>query len=191
LEKHRKDRESRMHMMTEYLTNHHKYAKDIECAKLLEFVEEGCLDGIWDLDLAEYEHKGVEAYEYLSPKFKAILGYAEDELENKVSTWLKLIFPEDTQEALGMLDTHIETGAEYKMIARYKHRDGRTISVVCRGMVIRDDNGKPVRMIGAHTDITALQNAKEKIVELETDKQDTFETLKALTASIQNSKGTF
>jgi PAS domain S-box-containing protein len=46
---------------------------------------------------------------------------------------------------------------------RYRHRDGSTVWVRCRGIVIRDDAGKPIRMLGAHNDYTALKQAEAQL----------------------------
>jgi len=54
-----------------------------------------------------------------------------------------------------------DPGHPYDQIVRFRHKDGSTIWIRCRGMVIRDDTGKPVRMLGGHTDVTAVVRAEE------------------------------
>ena len=55
----------------------------------------------------------------------------------------------------------------YDQIVRYRHQDGHTVWIRCRGLAIRNKEGKATRMLGAHTDVTSL---KEKEKELEKTK---------------------
>ena len=69
----------------------------------------------------------------------------------------------------------------YDQVVRYRHKDGSTVWVRCRGIAIRDDDGKPIRMLGAHTDITQLKRVEEELknrtVELEKINQKLQEAL--------------
>ena len=115
-------------------------------------------DGYWDWEL------GTDN-EYLSPKFKEMFGYRDDEMENKASAWQHLIFPEDFAKAKKNLQLHLETDGEYPYFqeVRYKHRNGSTVWVFCRGIALKDDKGKFVRMVGTHTDITHLKNVENQL----------------------------
>jgi hypothetical protein len=46
---------------------------------------------------------------------------------------------------------------------RYRHSDGSTVWVRCRGIAIRDESGKPIRMLGAHSEMTALKNTQAEL----------------------------
>ena len=59
---------------------------------------------------------------------------------------------------------------------RYRHKDGSTVWVRCRGIVIRDDTGKPVRMLGAHTDLTLQKTTEAALRENEQKYRQLFET---------------
>ena len=54
----------------------------------------------------------------------------------------------------------------------------------CRGIAIRDENGKPVRMLGAHNDITALKHTEQELAkkaeELEKANKKLEETLNGI-----------
>lgn len=127
-------------------------AETFEMVEILRLTLEHNTDGYWDWNMVTND-------EYLSPGFKAQLGYADDEMENHPSSWEKLIFEEDYEKLKAELYKHIESNGKekFKAIARYKHKQGHTVKILCRGSVIRwDEDGKPLRMVGTHIDITDL-----------------------------------
>ena len=66
-----------------------KRYSSIEDLRLLsESALESSLAGFWDWDMVSNE-------EYLSPRFKQMLGYAVHEMENKPESWQKIAFQED------------------------------------------------------------------------------------------------
>ena len=122
------------------------------------FIQEGSLDGVWYWDLENPEH------EYMSPEMWRVLGYDPATKEHKVDEWQDLIFPEDLETAVHNLTLHLEDHAHpYDQIARYKNGKGGTTWVRCRGVAVRDETGKPIRLIGAHNDITAYKNSEQEL----------------------------
>jgi len=136
--------------------------------KLLEQVLDIVLAGYWDWDIPHQQ-------EYLSPGFKRMFGYADDELPNTPESWQRLIFPEDLPSVLACFDRHVQSRGEvpYDNEVRYRHKDGSTVWVACSGQVIEwDAAGNPLRMIGCHINITqrkqaeaTLQKTKEELEE--------------------------
>ena len=127
--------------------------------KLLENILDVILSGYWDWDLQTNQ-------EYLSPGFKRMFGYAEDELPNSPETWQRLIFPEDLPGVLACFDRHIQSHGEvpYYNEVRYRHKDGSTVWVLCSGQVIEwDEAGHALRMIGCHMNITQRKQAEEQL----------------------------
>lgn len=130
-----------------------------------DFLQESSLDGIWYWDL-----EGDQTQEWLSPKFWTTLGYDPATKAHLASEWTDIIFQEDLDEAMANLDAHCANPVHpYDQEVRFRHRDGSTVWVRCRGLVLRDDAGTPVRMLGAHQDISAL---KEKEAELEAQAEE-------------------
>ena len=130
-----------------------------EISKLKERLELALIgnnDGVWDRDL-------VNDTLYISPRWKEILGYRDDEIKNEVIEWEKRVHPDDLEKALSKAQEHLEGKTEfYESIHRLKHKDGSWVWVLDRGKRIVDKNGKPIRMLGTHTDIT-----KEKEMQIE------------------------
>lgn len=109
-------------------------------------------DGLWDWNLVTNEV-------FLGPNYKKQLGYKDDELENSSKTWEKLMFDDDLKVMDDKLKKHVDSGGKepFRMVARYTHKDGHTVKILCRGMVIEwDENKKPIRMVGSHVDLTDI-----------------------------------
>jgi len=125
---------------------------------LFDWFEQGATDGMWYWDLQKPEH------EWLSPAFKHCFGFADDEMPHTPDWWQNNIFPEDLEQALANLEQHKQNPDHpYDQIVRYRHRDGHTVWIRCRGRIIRDENGKAIRMLGAHTDVTPLFETRNQL----------------------------
>jgi diguanylate cyclase (GGDEF)-like protein/PAS domain S-box-containing protein len=127
--------------------------------KLLELILEDTLSGYWDWDL-------VSNTEYLSPSFKAMFGYAADEIENKPEGWQKLVFKEDLPGVLELFNEHVASKGEvpfYNEI-RYHHKNGSTVWVICSGRVVEWENDRPLRMVGCHINITRIKELERTLI---------------------------
>ncbi|GAB4107874.1 PAS domain-containing protein [Echinicola sediminis] len=123
---------------------------------IFKFIQNSSLDGLWYWDLENPEN------EWMDEKFWQTLGYDPDQMPHKASAWQDLIFEEDLKLTIENFNKHCaDPDIPYDQLVRYRHKTGKTIWVRCRGMVIRDETGKPIRMLGAHTDLTDLKNQEE------------------------------
>lgn len=142
------------------ITEEMKTQKALEQAKVVQqtFIE-ATGDGYWDWHIQD-------DYEYMSPRFWDMFGYMPEEKTHSPSAWQDMIFEEDLAVALDNFSKHIETKGlhPYEQEVRYRHKNGSTVTVLCRGKVIEwDRNGQPIRMIGTHTDITELKQKQEEL----------------------------
>ena len=136
---------------------------------IFEFIQSGSLDGIWYWDLENPES------EWMSPRFWETLGYNPDEKKHLASEWQDIIFQEDLKLATENFEKHCkDPNHPYDQIVRYQHKNGSTIWIRCRGLAIRDENGKALRMLGAHTDITELKETEQKISQLTREYEKVF-----------------
>ena len=100
---------------------------------------------------------------YISPSWKEMLGFKDDELPRSTSTWFQRAHPDDKKIVLQMLREHQENQIKYfECNHRLKHKDGHWVWVLGRAQIQYDENGKKVRMIGTHTDITEEKNLQLK-----------------------------
>lgn len=108
---------------------------------------EGSGDGLWDWDL----RLGTL---FLSPSFKALLGYSDDELSNSSDALKALIHPDDFDADAAALEAHLTDGVPYRQEYRMRHRSGDYRWFLVRGVATRDAGNVPRRFAGTVTDIT-------------------------------------
>ena len=147
--------------MREHYLKRELYRRATESDEIFEWLQEGSLDGLWYWDLENPEQ------EWLSPSFKRLFGYEDDEVPNTSTWWQENIFPDDLPKVLETFDRHIQGEGPYDQVVRYRHKDGSTIWVRCRGLAIWNEKGEAIRMLGAHTDLTSLKGKEEALLELQ------------------------
>jgi len=131
-----------------------------------DFIQEGSLDGIWYRDLETFEEV------WLSPRFWEILGYDPKHNKHKSAEWQEIIFKDDLNQLNGMFEKHLQDpNYIIDQIIRYRHKNGSTVWMRCRGIAIRDVNGKATRMVGVHTDITNLKQKEAALIEMKNEKR--------------------
>lgn len=107
----------------------------------------GSNDGIWDWNILTNEA-------FLSKRWKSMLGYEEHELKNEFSTFSSLMYEEDRDKVLQVIQSYLKRKSPiYEVELRMKHKDGSLRWVLARGAALWDENGNPYRMSGSHTDI--------------------------------------
>jgi diguanylate cyclase (GGDEF)-like protein/PAS domain S-box-containing protein len=109
----------------------------------------GANDGLWDWNLETDEV-------YYSPRWKSMLGYGENELKNTLSAWTSLVHPDDKDMVLEKVQDYIAgRNDSFEVEMRMHHKNGHEIFVLSRAfLVTRESDGKPVRLVGTHVDIT-------------------------------------
>lgn len=118
----------------------------------------GANDGLWDWDLKTHRI-------YFSPRWKAMLGYGEDEIATTPAEWLNRIHPEDVARFKMELSTHIKgLSAHLESECRMLHKDGSYRWMLCRGQAVWDKDGHATRMAGSQTDITDRKYAEQKLL---------------------------
>lgn len=85
-----------------------------------------------------------------------MLGFNPNELQATVDVWKSKLHPEDKDEVINSLSSHLNGESEsYQAVHRMLHKEGSDSWVSDRGRVVEyDDNGAPLRMMGTHIDIT-------------------------------------
>jgi diguanylate cyclase (GGDEF)-like protein/PAS domain S-box-containing protein len=117
----------------------------------------GANDGLWDWNALTNEV-------YYSARWKQMLGYGENEIQNVPEEWDLRVHPEDLQRVKADLEAHLGRQTPYYVCEyRMRCRDGSYRWVLARGQAVWDEQGKPLRMAGSHTDITDRKRAEEQL----------------------------
>jgi PAS domain S-box-containing protein len=121
-------------------------------------------DLVWEWDISSGK---LEWYGDIDAK----LGYNQGEFPRTIEAWGKLIHPDDYARVDEILTRHIERNEPYSAEYRIIRKDGGLLYWYDSGTALRDDNGKPRKMIGAVSDVTARKLAEvqlnEALVELQ------------------------
>jgi PAS domain S-box-containing protein len=135
----------------------HKEAEQAlrENGELWKAALERLSDGVWDWDI---ENGTGE----VSAQGKALFGYRDDEIRGDPASMDEIMHPEDMAGARQARAAHFEGRTPvYFNEHRMRCKDGRWKWVLSRGVVMRRDaQGRPLRMIGTHTDIDAAKQAE-------------------------------
>jgi len=109
---------------------------------------QGANDGIWDWRVGSTEM-------HLSARWKAMLGYTDDELPDLQDSWWSRVHPDDRAGLERALDRHVHGRSEFfEHEHRLRHRDGGWRHVLARGKAVRNAKGEATRLAGSVTDVT-------------------------------------
>ncbi len=114
-------------------------------------------DGLWDWD-------AVTDTVFFSPRWKQMLGFKDDEIENRTGEWERRVHPDDFPRVQRELQDHLAHKTDfYATEYRIQTKDGGYRWVLARGQALWDANGRVIRMVGSHTDITERKLAEEHL----------------------------
>jgi len=141
---------------TQELEERHEELKELE--ERMELALIGSNDGLWDWNL-------VDNSVYFSTRWKDMLGFDENSSMDEYTNWEDRIHPDDVAQVAADIQANIDGKTEfYENVHRLRHKDGHWVWILDRGKTHYDENGKPVRMIGTHTDITEEKEMQLKYI---------------------------
>jgi PAS domain S-box-containing protein len=114
-----------------------------------KFAIEGSGDGLWDW-------KVTEGTVHFTARWKEMLGFGDHEIGSSLEEWSNRVHPEDMPGVMADVNRHFDGHTPtYRNEHRVLCKDGTWKWILDRGLVTsRDGEGRPVRMIGTHTDIS-------------------------------------
>jgi len=120
-----------------------------------ELVARATNDAVWDWDL-------VNDTNWQNEGFEVLFGYKRAAGELEDAPWRTRLHPEDRERVLARLNAMLAgTEASWSDEYRFRRADGTYAEVFDRGYIIRNAQGRAVRMVGAMSDITALRRAEQ------------------------------
>jgi PAS domain S-box-containing protein len=117
--------------------------------------------GLWDIEFLAGDLGSQVNPINISNDLRQMLGYEKDEIPNTTGTWISMLHPDDkerAQDALGkhLLDTTGQT--PYDLEYRLQKKNGKYSYFRVAGETMRDQDGKPIRIVGALMDVTETKN---------------------------------
>jgi len=114
--------------------------------------------GVWDLDVASgrlvWNDRMFELY-----------GIAPEAFDGNRQTWVDSLHPGDRDRLLAISQAALDGSAEFDTEFRVVHPDGKVKSLKAAAVVVRDDLGEPVRMIGLNRDITEQRSLEAQLIQ--------------------------
>ncbi|MDM7860045.1 PAS domain-containing protein [Alteromonas sp. ASW11-36] len=115
--------------------------------------------GFWEWDLISNEVR-------FSREYKRQIGYADDEFVDAFESWESRVHPDDLPGTLKLIEKSIdECTKKHESEFRFQHKDGHYLWIFCHASVLQDENGKPVKMIGSHVDISDRKKMESELIQ--------------------------
>lgn len=144
------------------LDSHDRDVAARESAMRLALAAQSGKVGFWDWDLQSDTM-------FYSDEWKRQLGYEPHELTDSADEWRSRVHPEDARATGEAIRDFIENPRDdHAMELRLRHRDGSYRWTLAHASLLRDAQGKPVRMLGSQIDITERKQAESRIAYLAT-----------------------
>lgn len=121
-------------------------------------------DAIWDWDLSADDL-------YYSLRWWEMIGYEVNELETDSSLWRRLMHPEDLERANHVVSKAIAGETSFEIETRLLHKQGHYVPILTRGFILRDTDGKAIRVSGTNTDLTERKRIEEEHRQWERQRQ--------------------
>ena len=140
-----------------------------------ELAARAATDAIWDLDVAAGRL-------WWSNGIQKLFGYPVAEVLPTLEFWTERLHADDRERVVTGFHRAIEgTSTHWAEDYRFRCRDGRYSFVQDRGFVIRDGDGRALRVVGGMSDITARKEAEQRI-------ERSRRQLRALSARLEKSR---
>lgn len=146
----------RFDQMAEHMADERRHLAESE--ERLQFALRGSDIGIWDWHMAS-------GRTYYSPRWKSLLGFADDELVAHAEEWLKRVHADDLAAVMDRLKDHLAGESEFFISEhRLRRKNGSYLWVLERGVAMRDAQGVASRMVGALSDISRRKEVEAALL---------------------------
>ena len=142
-----RDQDERLRSAAELRESQERYALAVE----------GAHGGLWDWNI-------VDGSIYFSPRWKALLGYQDEEIGDTPGEWFRRIHPLDLERMQGGLQAHLSAESpHFEDEHRIRRKDGTWTWVLARGRAVRED-GLATRMAGSIVDVSQRKLVEERLL---------------------------
>jgi PAS domain S-box-containing protein len=114
-------------------------------------------DAVWDWDILSNQL-------WWNQGFKALFGYGDEDIKPDLTSWTDRLHPDDHARVMQSVQRVLESSQTYWASEyRFRRADGAYVYIYDRGYVMRDREGKALRMVCAMVDITQRKRAEEEL----------------------------
>jgi len=114
-------------------------------------------DGLFDYDI-------LEDKVFYSENYYTMLGYVPNEFPHLNAEWEKRLHPDDRERVMKIVNEHVSSGNKFEVEYRMLCKDGTYLWVMGRGKTVqKDEEGKPLRVVGTHTDISKSKGTETRL----------------------------
>ncbi|MCW5635619.1 MAG: PAS domain-containing protein [Rubrivivax sp.] len=115
----------------------------------------GSQDGLWEWQIGRSRMQ-------LSPRWLGMLGHGPDEVPETRDGWLQCVHADDRAGLRQAMDGLLQPGGGDRLEREFRllHRDGSVRHVLSRMLLLRDEQGRPERLLGLDTDVTRLKRVQ-------------------------------
>src|SRR5690606_20588629 len=137
-----------------------------------EYVNKATNNAIYDWDIINDDIVWGDS-------FYKITGYNKSKKEYPLTKWAKLIHPDDINEINNNLASTLKNKSKQNWTAEYRLKkvNDSLIDIDEMGYIIRDKNGRAIRMIGVLNDITERKLSEKKLKELNDELEENHKNL--------------
>jgi two-component system, LuxR family, sensor kinase FixL len=120
-------------------------------------------DAIWDVDLVSGQIDWADTS-------NALFGYLSGSRATDMAWWELHLHPDERDEVVRSRDAAIASkdshwAAEY----RFRRADGSYADVLDRGFILRDEDGRAVRIVGAMSDVSELRRSEAEVQRMQNE----------------------
>jgi PAS domain S-box-containing protein len=117
--------------------------------------------GIWEIDFplgTYFDGRGrfINVWEQL--------GESPPSVSLEATAWMGSLHPEDRDRVVRDIRTQLDgPGNDYELAYRARHKDASYRWMLSRGTIVRDAQGKPIRVTGSRVDVTELKRIESEL----------------------------
>ena len=125
--------------------------------KKLDYYMKSSNQAMWELDL-----ESMTAV--ISYNWAGMLGFSNDDIHDVYDFWINSIHPDHKEQILEDLGNFIDGNSNiYEGVTRLIHKDGYYVWVKYSGLIEKNSDGKPIKIIGTHIDISELKEKEHQL----------------------------